>query len=67
MRGLEGNESVDLNNLKYEQRDRLNKYLDFLVQNGGSDLHIKSGSVIRGRINGELVKFSKNIFTKIVI
>ncbi|MBQ3675460.1 MAG: Flp pilus assembly complex ATPase component TadA, partial [Campylobacter sp.] len=64
MRGLEGNESVDLNNLNYAQRDRLNKYLDFLVQNGGSDLHIKSGSVIRGRINGELVKFSKNVFTQ---
>ena len=64
MRGLEGNESVDLNNLNYAQRDRLNKYLEFMVQNGGSDLHIKSGSVIRGRINGELVKFSKNVFTQ---
>lgn len=46
----------DSQNIKF-----LNKYLNFLIQNGGSDLHIKSGGYIRGRINGNLVKFSKNI------
>lgn len=64
MRGLEGNETIDLNKLDYSKKDFLNKYLEFLIQNGGSDLHIKAGSVIRGRINGELVKFSKEIFSQ---
>ena len=64
MQGLEGNETIDLDKLDYSKRDFLNKYLEFMVQNGGSDLHIKAGSVIRGRINGELVKFSKEIFSQ---
>ena len=55
---------VDASTLDFKQRDRLNKYLEFLIQNGGSDLHIKSGAVIRGRIHGELVKFSKTPFLK---
>lgn len=58
------NGKVDVNTLDYKQRDKIDKYLEFLIKNGGSDLHIKSNSQIRGRINGELVKFSKNIFTK---
>ena len=55
---------VDASTLDFKQRDRLNKYLEFLIQNGGSDLHIKSGAVIRGSIHGELVKFSKTPFLK---
>jgi len=55
---------VDASTLDFKQRDRLNKYLEFLIQNGGSDLHIKSGAGIRGRIHGELVKFSKTPFLK---
>ena len=62
MRGLEGNESVDLNNLNYAQRDRLNKYLDFLVQNGGSDLHIKSNAVIHKRVHGDVVEIDNKRF-----
>lgn len=52
---------------KYEQdvqRLRINKFLEFLVNNGGSDLHVKAGSHIRGRINGEIVKLSNDILTK---
>ncbi len=55
---------VDPSQLDFKQREILNQYLDFLIQNGGSDLHIKSGAVIRGRIHGELVKFSKTPFLK---
>ena len=55
---------VDASELDFKQRDKLNKYLELLIQNGGSDLHIKSGAVIRGRIHGELVKFSKTPFLK---
>ncbi len=35
---------------------RLQLYLKNLIHNGGSDLHLKSGSIIRLRINGDLLK-----------
>ncbi|NPA61666.1 MAG: PilT/PilU family type 4a pilus ATPase, partial [Epsilonproteobacteria bacterium] len=34
-------------------------YLKNLIHNGGSDLHLKSGSNIRIRVNGELLKLGK--------
>ena len=46
------------------QKQRLNKFLEFLVTNGGSDLHVKAGSHIRGRIHGEIVKLSDSILSK---
>ena len=46
------------------QKHRLNKFLEFLVTNGGSDLHVKAGSHIRGRIHGEIVKLSDSILSK---
>lgn len=42
---------------------KVDRYLEFLVENSGSDLHIKSGSVIRGRVNGKITRFSKSKFT----
>jgi twitching motility protein PilT len=35
---------------------RLKFYLKNLIHNGGSDLHLKSGSIIRLRVNGDLLK-----------
>ena len=46
------------------QKQRLNKFLEFLVTDGGSDLHVKAGSHIRGRIHGEIVKLSDSILSK---
>ena len=46
------------------QKQRLNKFLEFLVINGGSDLHVNAGSHIRGRIHGEIVKLSDSILSK---
>jgi len=46
------------------QKARLNKFLEFLVSHGGSDLHIKANSSVRGRINGEIVKLSDGIMTR---
>lgn len=43
---------------------RLDKFLEFLIENGGSDLHIKAGSETRGRVNGSLAKFTKTPFSK---
>jgi len=42
---------------------RLQFYLKNLVHNGGSDLHLKSGSIIRLRINGDLLKLGNKEMT----
>lgn len=54
--------SVDISKLDFKLRDELNGYLEELVLEGGSDLHIKSNSVIRKRINGEMVPVSSSRF-----
>jgi len=46
--------------------DELNKvraYLMHMVNNKGSDLHIKSGSVFRARVQGSIKVLGKDIFT----
>lgn len=43
---------------------RLDAYLHLLIKHGGSDLHMKAKSLIRIRINGDLVKVGDNIFTE---
>lgn len=53
-----------MNNKEHILIKKLDKFLEFLIKNEGSDLHIKAGSLIRGRINGNLIKFSKDIFSK---
>jgi len=42
---------------------RLQFYLKNLVHNGGSDLHLKSGSIIRLRVNGDLLKLGNKMMT----
>ncbi len=42
-------------------REKLNLFLKMLVKKGGSDLHIKAGSTVRIRINGELVPVTKEV------
>jgi twitching motility protein PilT len=54
---------VDVEALTFEQTKKLKFYLSKLVEYNGSDLHIKSGINIRGRINGEIVSLSKEILT----
>lgn len=43
---------------------RLDRFLEFLIENGGSDLHIKAGAETRGRVNGSLTKFTKTVFSE---
>ncbi len=38
---------------------KLQFYLKNLIHNGGSDLHLKSGSIIRLRVNGDLLKLGE--------
>lgn len=54
---------VNVNELTFEMTKKLKFYLSKLVEHSGSDLHVKTGSMIRGRINGELIVFSKEALT----
>lgn len=49
---------VDIEALSFEATKKLRVYLRTLIEHGGSDLHVKSSAVIRGRINGEIVPFT---------
>ncbi|SFV65554.1 Twitching motility protein PilT [hydrothermal vent metagenome] len=42
---------------------RLQFYLKNLIHNGGSDLHLKSGAIIRLRVNGDLLKLGSKQMT----
>jgi twitching motility protein PilT len=42
---------------------KLQFYLKNLIHNGGSDLHLKSGAIIRLRINGDLLKLGDKELT----
>jgi len=59
-----GSTNVDVSQLTFEQLKKIRAYLQKMVENGGSDLHVKANSVIRARINGSLVQFSGAIFSK---
>ncbi len=55
---LENEIHFNVQDLDFHMREKLKKYLEGLVHHGGSDLHVKSGSIYRGRINGEIVPLS---------
>ncbi|MBU1927515.1 PilT/PilU family type 4a pilus ATPase [bacterium] len=55
---------IDVSKLTFEQLKKIRSYLKKMIENGGSDLHVKANSVIRARINGDLVQFSGGIFSK---
>lgn len=55
---------VDVSKLDFRLRDELNGYLLDLVKRGGSDLHVKSNSHIRGRFNGEMQIMSDKILSR---
>ncbi|DAB29867.1 MAG TPA: type IV pili twitching motility protein PilT [Sulfurimonas sp. UBA12504] len=54
----------EISKLTFEQLKKIRTYLKKMIENGGSDLHVKANSVIRARINGNLVQFSGGIFSK---
>lgn len=56
-------ESVNISELTFEMTKKLKFYLSKLVEHKGSDLHVKPGTTIRGRINGEILPFSKEILS----
>jgi len=59
----ENRNEVDVSQLTFEQVKKIRAYLKKLIENGGSDLHVKSNGVIRARINGAIIPFSGSIFS----
>lgn len=55
---------VNVSELTFETIDKVRRELKRLIELGGSDLHIKSNSTMRARINGEIVSFGDEIFSK---
>jgi len=47
-----------------DELKKVRAYLAHMVKKGGSDLHIKAGSVFRARIQGNIQKLGKDIFTE---
>ena len=59
-----GQLKVDVDKLDFAVTRKVRTYLKKLIDMGGSDLHIKAGSQIRARINGDIIVFSNEIFSK---
>jgi len=59
-----GANEVDVSQLTFEQLKKVRSYLKKMIEVGGSDLHIKANSVVRARINGNIVQFAGGIFSK---
>lgn len=59
----ENRNEVDVSQLTFDQIKKIRAYLKKLIENGGSDLHVKSNGVIRARINGTIIPFSGSIFS----
>lgn len=57
-------QAVDVSKLTFEQLKKIRGYLKKLIDNKGSDLHVKANSVIRARINGSVIQFSGGILSK---
>ncbi|MFT7003823.1 MAG: twitching motility protein PilT [Sulfurimonas sp.] len=55
---------VDVSKLNFAQLNKIRVYLKKMIELGGSDLHVKANSVIRARINGNIVQFAGDIFAK---
>jgi twitching motility protein PilT len=54
---------VDIDALDYSMIEKLKFYLKALINYDGSDLHIKSGSLFMGRINGDMTPLSDEILS----
>ncbi|MDR0746769.1 MAG: PilT/PilU family type 4a pilus ATPase, partial [Helicobacteraceae bacterium] len=55
---------INIEELTFEVTERVKGYLAELIRMGGSDLHIKSGSPIMGRIKGDIVRISKEVMER---
>ncbi len=58
-----GNE-INVQELTFETLKKIRAYLKRMLEAGGSDLHIKANSVVRARINGDIIPLSGEILSK---
>ncbi|PHQ90562.1 MAG: type IV pili twitching motility protein PilT [Sulfurimonas sp.] len=61
---MKAENEIDVSTLSFEQLKKIRGYLKKMVDNGGSDLHVKANSVIRARIGGEIVQFSGEVLSR---
>jgi twitching motility protein PilT len=54
----------ELGELNFEVLKKIRGYLRRMIDAGGSDLHVKANSVVRARINGEIIPLSGEILSK---
>jgi twitching motility protein PilT len=54
----------DLSELNFEVLKKIRGYLRRMIDAGGSDLHVKANSIVRARINGEIIPLSGEVFSK---
>ena len=50
--------------LTFETLKKIRGYLKRMIDAGGSDLHVKANSVVRARINGDIIPLSGEILSK---
>jgi len=55
---------VNVSELNFDVLKKVRGYLRRMVEAGGSDLHVKANSVVRARINGDIVPLSGEILSK---
>lgn len=55
--------TVDVSQLTFETLKKIRAYLKRMIEAGGSDLHVKANSIIRARIQGEIIPLSGEIFS----
>jgi twitching motility protein PilT len=54
----------DIHDLTFETLKKIRAYLKRMLDAGGSDLHIKANSVVRARINGDIIPLSGEVLTR---
>lgn len=57
------NIEVNVSELTFEMTKKLRIYLTKLVEMGGSDLHVKTGTFVRGRVDGEILPLGSEVLT----
>lgn len=57
------NIEVNVNELTFEMTKKLRAYLAKLVEIGGSDLHVKTGASVRGRVDGEILSMGNEVLS----
>ena len=56
--------NVNVEQLSFETLKKIRGYLKRMIDAGGSDLHVKANSVVRSRINGDIIPLSGEILSK---